>query len=276
MNDYVFGAIKKEALDTGQWQYGVNAQFFFTGPAAANFDINATAGKNFKSFGSIVAGIQQTLSNAPYAYTSFHTNFWTSDYDFDKTSITKVWAELQLDRLHLNAGIRNYVLGNYIYYDASLQPQQQSGPFSVLQVYGRKLFTYGIFNLDNEIVWQQPTANTKVHVPALMLRHSFSIETALFKNALKIATGIEARYNTSYYNDGYIPFYNQFYYQDSIKINNPVQLSAFFNFKVKSFRFFFMGDQLQQLFIKKNVINFINYPAQDALIRFGFNWIMVN
>jgi hypothetical protein len=37
-----------------------------------------------------------------------------------------------------------------------------------------------------------------------------------------------------------------------------------------------MFDQLQQLFTT-NVINAApNYPAQNMMFRFGFNWIMIN
>lgn len=275
-SNYIFGTIKKEALQEGEWQYGAQAELFFSGQAAGNFNIEAQIAKNFRSLGWIGGELKQTLSNAPYAFTSFNTNFFSRSFSFGKTSITRIGAQLDVSRYRLQAGIRNYVVGNYLYYDTSWNPQQQAAPFSVLQIYGRKQLVYRIFSLDNEVVWQQPTGNAPLRLPAFMLRHVLSVEAGLFKNALQIATGIEARYHTPYYASGYIPYFNQFYFQEQTRISNPVELTLFFNFKVKSFRCFILGDQLQQLVYKRNILNFVGYPAPDAMIRFGFNWVMVN
>ncbi len=276
LSSYVFGEIKKEAHAEGEWEYGAKADFYFLGKAVGNFNLDAIAGKSFKNIGNIRAGFQQTLSNTPYAYTNFNSNFFARSFVFEKTSYTRVWGQIEVPRIHLQAGVQNYIIGNYLYYTKDGSPTQQSTPFSVLQVYGRKQFNYKILSLDNEVVWQQPTANAPINVPAIMLRHVLSIEADMFKKALRVSTGIEARYRTPYFVGGYSPYYNQFYFQDSIRISNPVELTAFFNFKVKSFRCFVSGDQLQQLFIRRNVINFVNYPAQNALIRFGFSWVMIN
>ncbi len=67
--------------------------------------------------------------------------------------------------------------------------------------------------------------------------------------------------------------------------------SVFLNFRIKRFRAFIMGDQLQEIFVRNTIIytgtpvtNFggsgLNYApvyvAPDALIRFGFTWMLVN
>ena len=101
------------------------------------------------------------------------------------------------------------------------------------------------------------------------------IETNLFKKALQIATGVEVRYHTAYEPAGYSPYYNRFYYQDTYNLSNIPEGSVFFNFRIKRFRAFLMGDQVQQIFAD-NVINFPGYPAQKFSIRFGFNWAMIN
>lgn len=275
VGNYVFGEIKKEAFSAGQWTYQASGIFFFTGSALGNFDIRASAGKDLGKWGMFSAGFRQNLSNAPYAYSTFRTNFYDRSYDFDKTSITQLWGNVFIDKIRVEVGVRNYLIANYLYYNSSLTPTQQSDALSVLQIYGRKEFRFGIFSLDNEVIWQQPTANAPVHLPALLLRHKFAIETTLFRKALRVAVGIEGRYHTPYYSDGYTPYFNQFYLQDTYKVDNVPECSAFFNFKIKRFRAFVLGDQLQQ-FISKNVINAPGYPAQNALLRFGFTWILIN
>ncbi|PSK91092.1 putative beta-barrel porin [Taibaiella chishuiensis] len=275
VSNYLFGEIKKEAFAEGQWEYRAAAKFIFTGEAVGNFDINADVGKDLKKWGQFSAGLRQSLSNAPYSWTVFKTKFYERNYDLNKTSVTQLWGEVNIKRIRLQLGVRNYLLTNYIYYGSDLKVHQQSEAFSLLQLYGRKEFRFGIFALDNEVVWQQPTGGAPVQVPAVLLRHQFRIETNLFRSALKVATGLEVRYHTSYFSDGYTPYFNQFYYQDTEKITNAPECTAFFNFKIKNFRAYVIGGQLQQFFTR-SIINAPGYPAQSALFRFGFNWILVN
>jgi hypothetical protein len=108
-----------------------------------------------------------------------------------------------------------------------------------------------------------------------MGRHQLSIETYLFGNALKVATGFDVRWHTQYDPAGYSPFFNRFSYQQGYSISNAPEASLFFNFKIKNFRAYIMGDQLQQFFTR-NTITAAGYSLQDAMLRFGFNWVMIN
>ena len=128
--------------------------------------------------------------------------------------------------------------------------------------------------LDNELVYQQKTGNAPVNIPSVTGRHQLSIETRLFHNALKVATGIDVRWHTAYEPAAYSPFFARFYYQEGYRINNLPETALFFNFKIKNFRAFLMGDQLQAF--GKNIIVAPGYPAQDAMLRFGFNWALIN
>ncbi len=274
VGNYIFGEIKKEAFRSGQWSYSAMGQFYFTGQALGNFKIDAHVGKDLGKWGILSAGINQVLSNAPYAWTNFKTNYFQRTSELDKTSITKIWGQVVLEKLRLKLASNNYLLANYLYYGNNLTPQQYSTAFSILQIYGSKEFRLGIFSLDNEIVWQQAGTNAPIHIPMLMLRHKLGIETFMFKKALHIATGIEVRYTTNYYADGYTPYFNQFYYQDAYRINNKPEGLVYFNFKVKSFRAFVMADYLQQFFTDN--IYAPGYPAPNPVFRFGFNWILIN
>jgi len=132
-----------------------------------------------------------------------------------------------------------------------------------------------------------------VNVPTVMGRNQLSYERSLFHNALKTAVGIAIQYNTAYHPAGYDALLNRFFYQNTTYIGNPPVMSVFVNFRVKRFRAFIMGDQLQQLFYLRNTIlspgtpqlNFNGIPgynpipvyaAPDALIRFGFTWALVD
>jgi hypothetical protein len=293
LNSYLMGEIKKEALVDGQWEYGAAAKFFYTGDYAGNFVLNASIGKELnKRKGSFVAGAQQQINSAPYSYTNYENVYTKTFFNFDKESVTTLYATIDITKIGLSGGVRNYVINNYIYLDQTELPVQRTAAFTIPQVWIRKVFKAGNFYLDNQLVYQQVGDQVPINVPALMARHQFSFEKALFNNALKLATGFEIRYNTTYTPSGYNVQFNKFFYQNTVSVTNAPEVSVFFNFRIKRFRAFIMGDNLQQVIVTKNAILFTGtpisnfhstgvtvvpvYAAPNAMLRFGFSWAMVN
>ncbi|MBC7553078.1 MAG: hypothetical protein H7257_03770 [Taibaiella sp.] len=291
ISNYITGNIQKEAIKPEAWEYRANAIFYLTGDYAGNFNATATMSREFSSKAGFIAGLQQTLGTAPYSYTNYGNAYTKQTYAFSKESVTTLYATLQSRKLKLAAGIKNHIIANYLYYNEQEKPAQFSSPFNVLQLWARKVFKAGNFLLDNELVFQQKTGDAPVNVPQLMGREQISYERAMFKNHLKIATGIEARYNSGYTPAGYSAIINQFFYQKNVNIVNTPELSIFLNFRIKQFRAFLMLDQLQQtfapnaiLFTGSTVANFYGdgrsytpkYATQNTMLRFGFTWVMVN
>ncbi len=275
---YLTGEIKKEALDTGrgQWEYKANALFYVTGEAIGSSQINGEIGKGIgNTFGTIVAGAKQSINHAPYAYRYYQNAFDTITASFDKESVTQLYARVDADRLKLSIGFSNYLVANYIYLNEQQLPAQFGSAFNISQLTLRKVFTWRSVVFDNEVALQQLAGDAPINVPQLMGRHQLSLERYIFKHALKIATGVEVRYHSNYKPSAYSPFFNRFYYQSVYTISNTPEATVFFNFKVKRFRAYLMFDQLQQ-FIVRNTITAPGYPAQDFMIRFGFNWVMIN
>ena len=86
---------------------------------------------------------------------------------------------------------------------------------------------------------------------------------------------MDVRYHTRYTPEGYAPFYNRFYFQTQYTADNKPEGSVFFNFRVKRFRAYLMADQVQTLLWRNTVVT-PGYPSQDLMIRFWFEWVLVN
>ena len=289
-NSYLTGEIRKEALVEGQWEYGAAAQLYYAGIYAGNFTFNAAIGKQLnKKKGSFVAGFRQQVNSAPYSYADYQNVYVKKFFNFNSESVSTLYATLDITGIRLSGGVRSYVINNYIYMNENELPAQYTVPFTLPQVWVRKVFKLGNFLIDNELAYQKATDNIPINAPTIMGRHQFSFEKALFKNAIKIATGIEVRYNDTYNPAGYNAQFNRFFYQKDVVVSNPPELAVFFNFRISRFRAYIMGDQLQQVFAIKNTIlytgtPFVNsgqtftpvYAAPNAMIRLGFAWAMVN
>ncbi|RYZ55475.1 MAG: hypothetical protein EOP49_02770, partial [Sphingobacteriales bacterium] len=276
ISNYLTGTLRKEALQPQQWTIDANAQLYLTGVAAGNLRLSATISKQISErIGAFTTGFQQNVNNAPYNYTVYRNRYFDQRRDFDKESITQFYGLIRNKRLGISAGARNYILANYIYLNQSGAFSQRTSPFNISQVWLSKVFYFGHFVLDNEATFQNVMSDGPVNLPALAGRNQLSYETYVFGNALKIATGIDIRWHTAYDPAGYNPFYNRFFFQEGYRVSNYPEAAVFFNFKVKNFRAYLMGDQLQHMFTTNNIAA-PGYPTQDPMIRFGFNWVMVN
>lgn len=276
LSNYLIGELRKEASQDGGWNYEASARLFLTGEAAGNFLARAQIGRSFsKERGFAELGFQQALNNAPFNYQVYRNTYYLRNQDFSNESVTQVYATALWRKTGIAATLRNYLIGNYIYLNESQAFGQYTQAFNITQVMASKVFYFGSFVFDNEVAWQQKTGNAPVNIPAVMGRHQFSLERYVFGKTLKIATGIDLRWHSDYQSPGYSPFFNRFFYQNQYTVSNVPEASVFFTFKVKNFRAYLMGDQLQQTFTRNN-INFPGYPAQNAMIRFGFSWVMIN
>lgn len=284
ISTYLSGDLHKEALSAGAWSYSADAKLFVGGLAAGDFVLNGALSKDFgPRLAALSVGASQQLSEAPYAYTIYANQYFVQHASLSKESITSFWGRLYSERLGLSVSARNFILGNYIYLTDSagdvsngkMLLSQSANVFSLTQVTARKLQRFGGFVLDGEAAFQAVAGQALLQVPALLARLSLSYESALFSRALRIATGVDTRYHSPFMPEGYAPFYNRFYYQTSYRAENYPEASVFFNFRVKRFRAYLMLDQLQAL-LWQNTVVFPGYPSQDMMIRFGFEWVMVN
>ncbi len=275
-SNYIVAQIRKEVQEEGDWFYNADAKFYITGAAAGNSLLHFSVGKGIgDNLAILKAGLQQNINNAPYNYTIYINQYDTISNTFSKESITKLYINISSPRYHLNLGVKNYLISNYLYMNAGQLPDQYAPAINLTQVSLQKSFMWRGIVLDNELLYQQFTDGAPINVPLLMGRHQLSYERYIFRNSLKVATGVQMKYHSPYQTAKYSPIFNRFYYDNSYVLSNDPVYAFFFNFKIKRFRSFIMVDQLQQLFRPGNYINLPGYPAQDIMIRFGFNWVLL-
>lgn len=275
-SNYITGQLRKEALEQGEWFYNIHAKFYLTGAAAGNSLLQATAGKELSDWAVAEAGIQQNINNPAYNYTTYINQFDTITNSFDKESVTQAHIRFSSSKYAMSISARTYLISNYLYMNQSQLPDQYATAFNITQLSAQKAFRWRGLVLDNELLYQQIPASAPVNIPMLMGRHQLSFEGKIFRNALQVATGIQMRYHSPYETAAYSPLFHRYYYNTTYLLSNEPAWAVFFNFKIKRFRSYLMLDQAQQLFgDRKNLVNAPGYPAQNAMIRFGFNWILL-
>ena len=201
--------------------------------------------------------------------------FWNND--FKKPLENSIGATYTTPKFPIAVTGRIHLLDNYIYSDTSAYFKQSNNPITIFQLIGKANFKFWKFHLDNVVALQQTTSD-EIRLPQIYSTHSFYFESLLFKNAMRLKLGMDARINTSYFAKAYQPLTGQFYLQDEEKTPFYPAVDAYLSFKVTrySFKFFFRVDNIGGFLLDDFYYQTYRYPFPDNSIRLGFNWRFLN
>jgi hypothetical protein len=269
-----------------RWDIEANGKLYFTGLNAGDYEayisLQRFAGKRQ---GYLQLGFQNASRTPPFIFDS-RSSFYLSKKpaSFNKENHTHLFAYLFLPAWKVKLGADYYLLSNYIYLAEYFRLQQEGTLFNVVRVSMEKVFSISKrFTWRADIYLQQVIGEAPVHLPALYMRHRIGYEGNFgFKN-LNIATGLELRYRSPYKADGYSPVLGKFFYQDSIRISNPLpDISAYVHFRIRPFKAFFRIENLNTArnlegfsFTNNNLVA-PGYAYPGLVFRLGVYWSFVN
>lgn len=182
----------------------------------------------------------------------------------------------------ISLGFKNHMITNLSYFSDFYHTAQSSRVINLLQLYAsKKIKLTRRWNLYADITFQQTDGSAPVKVPLLFTRNRLAYEGVFFKN-LNLSTGLEIRYFTPFEAYNYSPLMGQFTPQDTFKLKNLPEISAFFHFRIKSFTTFIRAENLNTISFT-NGFGFTNnnfaaphYPTPGFILRFGIQWGFVN
>ncbi|OAV44920.1 hypothetical protein A3850_010630 [Lewinella sp. 4G2] len=195
--------------------------------------------------------------------------------DFNKTLELRLEGAYTLPVVKIRAGLAYSILTNYIYFDELGQPEQATGPNSIIQLTGERDLAFGKFRLQNRVLLQQADQDV-FRLPQLYGEHSLYYSGKWFK-VLNVNLGVDVRYAS-----GFKPYYyntitQQFQLQDEQEKGFQYQLDPFFSMRVTRFRFFVKYLQLNSQWDQRNpLILMADHPYPDAAVRMGATWRLLD
>ena len=252
--------------------YTVNGKLGLTGPEVGSFDVNGEIQTRFPIFKDTVQlrayGFFKNLEPAFY-YKHYVSNHFIWNNNFNKIRNFRVGGEFAIERwgTRLNVGVEN--VQNYVYFDENCMPRQES---SIMQVFSAKLnqsFKVGILNLDIEAVYQKSSRPSIISLPDLSAYGNLYLSFPIAK-VLNTQIGVDCRYHTEYYAEGYQPATLSFYNQREFKIGNYPMMNVYANMKLKMVRFYVLYSNFNQgMFGGNNYFSMLHYPINPATLQFG-------
>ncbi|MGH2644295.1 MAG: putative porin, partial [Chitinophagaceae bacterium] len=260
-----------------KWDLDAKGVLYLLGNNIGDYIATASLSRYLnEKFGDITLSFSNLNKTPAFIYQFFPTNYFLStNNNLKKINITQLQFKANNTLLKYNLQVNYFIITNYTYFKNFSESAQYNSIFNLWQILLNKQFTAGHFNWYLDLALQQTLGNSPLHVPHLWTRNRFAYEGIFYKNMIYSA-GIEAVYNTPYYQDNYSPVLQQFVYQDTVKIKNTLPNTAvFLDFRIKAFVAYVRAENLNT-FVQPNMMEVAHYPYPGFTIRVGFQWSFVN
>jgi hypothetical protein len=280
-----FGGEYRNRTRNQKWDLVASGRFYTAGDYAGDYETYISLERLLgKKGGDLLVGFQNVNRSPASIFDKSVSSFPViTDGNFNKENISRFFANINFSALGLSLSGDYYFIGNYMYFDNFFSARQQSAIFNVLHAGAEKkirLKRLWYWYIDAHI--QQATGNAPVNLPFLFTLNRFAFEGNFFKN-LFLSTGFEVRYYTGFNADNYSPFNGQFFLQSEFNTRgNRPDLSAYLNFRIKSFKGFIRVENLNTINLDNNYKftrnNFSgpHYPQKSFWFRAGIWWSFVN
>lgn len=269
-----------------KWDLQASGKLYFTGLNSGDYRAYASLQRFIgKRLGSILLAFEN-VNRTPSFVTDPRSAFYIDQpKDLKKENTTHLFASISNPALRLKLSGHYYLLTNYSYFTNFYEVNQESTLFNMLRIDLQKTFKIGrrwFWHAD--IYLQKRIGNADVNAPVIFTRNRFGYEGNLGFRNLDIAFGTEIKYHTPYKADAWSPLLGQFYYQDSVRIENPLpDIAGYVHFRIKSFKFYFRAENLNTAEIVNREFGFTNnklaapgYYYPGLQIRVGVYWSFVN
>jgi Putative porin len=179
-------------------------------------------------------------------------------------------------RINLHAGIRYGQITNYVFLNNEVEVNQHVGQINILSANLTEVLKFGPVNSLTRFVYQKSSKDSILSLPEINLYQSLYFERlSKFKSTdgeLLWQFGIDYRYSSAYYADGYMPISGLFYRQYDQKLLDHHCLDIFVNFMIKKARIYLKYSYLNSVISDSYFYSGPYYPSPQPVFKFGLAW----
>jgi len=264
-----------------KWDIEANGELYANGLNSGDYTVNASLYRYLnKKWGNIRLSFNNINRSQSFVYNPLFSFNEGNTTPYKKENITVFKATA--DNSFVNLFATDYFITNLAYFTDYYHSAQDGNLINLLQLgASKKIKLTKHWNWYADIVVQETDQASPIKVPLVYTRNRIAYEGVFFKN-LNLSTGIEFRYYTPYKGYNFSPVVGQFFVQDTVTLNNRPDISAFLQFRIKSFTAFVRLENL-------NTIDFTNgfgfdhynfaapsYVYPGMVFRLGVRWWFVN
>ncbi len=202
---------------------------------------------------------------------NYYSKYFRWDHDLGDIRRVYIGGKIHIPftQTTVSAGVEN--LQNHIYYGADKMIAQEGGNIQVLTARIDQKLRLGVFNWDNQVVYQTSSNQEVIPLPTLSIYSNMYLKTKIV-NELSLQLGVDAHYHTKYYAPGYEPALLQFYNQREREIGDYPIATVYANMHLKQTRFFLMFYNVAPQVLNKNEsFSLPGYPVNPFIFKLGLS-----
>ena len=266
-----------------KWDMLLYGEFYTAGRDIGNYSVQAKLQRSLgQKIGALELGFQN-INRSPSYLLARRTAFPVERIaDINNENVSSVYGSLYLTPIKTRLSVDYFLLSNYTYLNGYKTVAQYTPIFNFVRAGISKETNLGRrFKWYLDLFVQTPSGNAPINLPWLYTRNRLGYEGRPFRNLL-MATGIDMRYYSAYYADGYSPLLGQFFYQNREKISIRPELAYYFHFRIRSFTTYLRIENLNTATMqygfgfKSNNLAAPLYPNAGMVFRIGIFWNFVN
>ena len=266
----VQGKIRKYA------DWGANFKIYPSGYRGGDYEIGARASLSAyikKKPITLSGSFSESMTSPGYWMNNWTSNHYRWNNDFKKEGETRFNVSFTVPDHGIELGFWQSILRDKIYYGADCRPVQHNGTVSVTSIYIQKDFTIKGLHLNHRALVQLTTNRHVVPLPLVSTFLSYYYEFWVKRNVLRLQVGMDGRFNTKYYVQGYNPALSVFYNQNESEVGNYPYLDAFVAAKWKRMRILLKYQHWNyDLFGNQEFISIARYPLNPGMFKLGISW----
>lgn len=220
----------------------------------------------------------------------FYYHYISNNYQWQKSDYRKVKEQLVAARYELQrpdsaSGFfralalqaQGQMISDNVWLSSAYQPEQGSATGLLGQLTLSARMQAGWFHFDMQQTLQHSTDPQVVRVPLFASKNSLYADVKVFHGALWLQTGLDLRYHTRYYADGWNPALGAFYRQDEVLIGNYLWADFFATIQVKQASIYLKVAHFNAP-LEQNPRYFVlpHHPGEDLGVFWGVNWKFFN
>lgn len=257
----------------GAWlTYEANARVGLAGSVLGDLDITGTVGTKIPLWQdslSINANVLFKNTEPSFFHQKYVSNHFIWNNDFGKTRRLRIDGEISFPKsgTYIQAGFEN--LQNYVYFDNTCMPRQESGNIQVISATLRQNIKAGIFHLDLAGTYQFSSNQSVLPLPEFSLYGNMYILFPIVK-VLHIQLGVDCNWYSAFKAPAYQPALLTRYNQNEVEIGNYPFMNAYVNVKLKKARFYILYSHMNYGWLGgNNYFSIPHYPLNPGMFQMG-------
>ena len=266
----VQGKIRKYA------DWGANFKIYPTGYRSGDYEATARASMSayIKNKPITLSGsFSESMTSPGYWQCHWDSNHYRWDKAFTKEGETRFNILFTVPDYGVELSFWQSILRNKIYYGPDCLPVQHHDIVSVTGIYIQKDFSIKGVHLNHRMLVQLTSDSKVMPLPLFSAFLSYYYEFWVKRNVLRMQIGMDGRFNTKYYVQGYNPALSVFYNQNETAVGNYPYLDIFLAAKWKRMRILLKYQHWNcNLFGNNEYFSVARYPLNQGMFKLGISW----